>query len=89
MRSTFFPQAAKRAGWIVNDHSPCPLSHVGFGLVQADDSERFQTLSTKDVSLVNLFDEAKSRCKAVLVEQGMPNILLFWLSNQLTRFDFS
>ncbi|PWA87719.1 Aminoacyl-tRNA synthetase, class 1a, anticodon-binding [Artemisia annua] len=62
--------AAKRAGWIVNDHSPCPLSHVGFGLVQADDSERFQTLSTKDVSLVNLFDEAKSRCKAVLVEQA-------------------
>lgn len=62
--------AAKRAGWIVNDHSPCPLSHVGFGLVQADDSKRFQTLSTKDVSLVNLFDEAKSRCKAVLVEQA-------------------
>ncbi|GKE31182.1 anticodon-binding aminoacyl-tRNA synthetase, class 1a, partial [Tanacetum coccineum] len=66
----FFPQAAKRAGWIVNDHSPCPLRHVGFGLVQADDFDRFQTLSTKVVSLVNLFEEAKSLFKAILVGQA-------------------
>nr|GEW63052.1 aminoacyl-tRNA synthetase, class 1a, anticodon-binding [Tanacetum cinerariifolium] len=61
--------AAKRAGWIVNDHSPCLLRHAGFGLVQADDFDRFQTLSTEVVSLVNLFEEAKSRCKAILVGQ--------------------
>nr|GFB23769.1 aminoacyl-tRNA synthetase, class 1a, anticodon-binding [Tanacetum cinerariifolium] len=62
--------AAKRAGWIVNDHSPCPLRHAGFRLVQADDFDRFQTLSTEVVSLVNLFEEAKSRCKAILVGQA-------------------
>ncbi|GKE98582.1 arginine--tRNA ligase, chloroplastic/mitochondrial-like protein isoform X2, partial [Tanacetum coccineum] len=49
--------AAKRAGWIVSDRCPYPLSHVGFGLVQADDYER-------------LLDEAKIRCKAVLVGQA-------------------
>ncbi|GKA64327.1 anticodon-binding aminoacyl-tRNA synthetase, class 1a, partial [Tanacetum coccineum] len=55
--------AAKHAGWIVTQHSR--ISHVGFGLVEGDDLERF-------VDLNDLLDEAKSRCKAVLVGQATP-----------------
>ncbi|PWA86837.1 Aminoacyl-tRNA synthetase, class 1a, anticodon-binding [Artemisia annua] len=62
--------AAKRVGLITDDHSKYPLSHVGFGHVQGDDFERFQTFNTKVVSLVNLLDEAKSRCKVLLAGQA-------------------
>nr|GFA41902.1 arginine--tRNA ligase, chloroplastic/mitochondrial-like isoform X2 [Tanacetum cinerariifolium] len=62
--------AAKRAGWIEGDQLHCPLSTVGIGPVQGDDLERFQTLGTKVVNVGNLLDDAKSRCKAVLVGQG-------------------
>ncbi|GJZ51212.1 anticodon-binding aminoacyl-tRNA synthetase, class 1a, partial [Tanacetum coccineum] len=47
---------------IVNDLCHHSFSHVGFG-VEGDDFERF-------VNLVYLLDEAKSRCKAILVGQG-------------------
>nr|GEY87864.1 aminoacyl-tRNA synthetase, class 1a, anticodon-binding [Tanacetum cinerariifolium] len=63
--------AAKRAGWLTEDHPRYLLSHVGFGHVQFDDFKRFQTLSTKVDDFVSLPDEAKSRCKALLVGQGM------------------
>ncbi|GJV98313.1 anticodon-binding aminoacyl-tRNA synthetase, class 1a [Tanacetum coccineum] len=63
--------AAKRAGWLTEDHSEYLLSHVGFGHVQFDDLKRLRTLSTKVDNLVGLLDEAKSCCKALLVGQGM------------------
>ncbi|GKA39561.1 anticodon-binding aminoacyl-tRNA synthetase, class 1a [Tanacetum coccineum] len=63
--------AAKHAGWIGNDNSKFPLSHVGFGLVQGDDFERFRNFSTKVVNLANLLDEAKSRSRVLLARQGM------------------
>ncbi|GKB76348.1 transcription factor, MADS-box, partial [Tanacetum coccineum] len=44
-----------------NDKNP-----VGFGHVQGDDLDRFQSSNTKVVSLVNLLDEAKTRCKVLL-----------------------
>ncbi|GJV40790.1 anticodon-binding aminoacyl-tRNA synthetase, class 1a [Tanacetum coccineum] len=50
--------AAKRAGWLTEDHSEYLLSHVGFGL------------STKVDNLVGLLDEAISRCKALLAGQA-------------------
>ena len=44
---------------------------MGFGLVLGEDGKRFRTRSTEVVRLVDLLDEAKSRCKAALVERGM------------------
>ncbi|GKE04262.1 anticodon-binding aminoacyl-tRNA synthetase, class 1a, partial [Tanacetum coccineum] len=73
--------AAKSAGLIVTNNADDPLSHVGFGLVQGKDFEGFRT-SSNVVDLVNLLDEAKSRCKAVLVEQDLKN-------NRLTNYTFS
>ncbi|GJY97137.1 anticodon-binding aminoacyl-tRNA synthetase, class 1a [Tanacetum coccineum] len=60
--------AAKRAGWLTEDHSKYLLSHVGFGL------------STKVDNLVGLLDEAISRCKALLVGQGMADV---WTAEDL------
>ncbi|KAL7601737.1 arginine--tRNA ligase, cytoplasmic isoform X1 [Lactuca sativa] len=66
-----FFTAAKRAGWLPNDENKYPkTSHVGFGLVLGDDGKRFRTRSTEVVKLVDLLDEAKTRCKAALVERG-------------------
>ncbi|PWA72562.1 arginine--tRNA ligase, cytoplasmic [Artemisia annua] len=66
--------AAKRVGLITDDHSIFPVSHAGFGHVQGDDLERFQTSNNEVVSLVNLLDEAKTRCKVLLAGQaGMAN----------------
>ncbi|KAL6974475.1 arginine--tRNA ligase [Sarracenia purpurea var. burkii] len=63
--------AAKRAGWLPAADTMYPkTSHVGFGLVLGDDGKRFRTRSTEVVRLVDLLDEAKSRCKAALVERG-------------------
>ncbi|GJT23041.1 anticodon-binding aminoacyl-tRNA synthetase, class 1a [Tanacetum coccineum] len=59
--------AAKHVGWIVTQHSR--ISHVGLGLVEGDDLERF-------VDLDDLLDEAKSRCKVVLVGQVLAFALL-------------
>ncbi|GJX75768.1 anticodon-binding aminoacyl-tRNA synthetase, class 1a [Tanacetum coccineum] len=49
--------AAESVGWNVTNHCHDPLSHVGF--VQVEGFEGF--------GLVQLLDEAKSRCKAILV----------------------
>lgn len=63
--------AAKRAGWLPAEDNAYPrASHVGFGLVLGDDGKRFRTRSTEVVRLVDLLDEAKTRCKAALVERG-------------------
>ncbi|XP_057974142.1 arginine--tRNA ligase, cytoplasmic-like isoform X1 [Malania oleifera] len=63
--------AAKCAGWLPNDDNEFPkTNHVGFGLVLGEDGKRFRTRSTEVVRLVDLLDEAKSRCKAALVERG-------------------
>uniref|UniRef100_A0A5B6Z789 arginine--tRNA ligase n=1 Tax=Davidia involucrata TaxID=16924 RepID=A0A5B6Z789_DAVIN len=66
-----FFTAAKRAGWLPADDNMYPkVSHVGFGLVLGEDGKRFRTRSTEVVKLVDLLDEAKSRCKAALIERG-------------------
>lgn len=66
-----FFSAAKRAGWLPANNNMYPkTSHVGFGLVLGEDGKRFRTRSSEVVRLVDLLDEAKSRCEAVLVERG-------------------
>ncbi|PIN14328.1 Arginyl-tRNA synthetase [Handroanthus impetiginosus] len=63
--------AAKRAGWLPADDSKYPkASHVGFGLVLGEDGKRFRTRSTETVKLVDLLDEAKSRCREALIQRG-------------------
>ncbi|GJY55011.1 RNA-directed DNA polymerase, eukaryota [Tanacetum coccineum] len=73
--------AAKRIGLIADDHSKYPLSHVGFGHVQGNDFERFQIFKTELVSLVNLLDEAKSRCKGLLA--GPAGMADEWTAEEL------
>ncbi|GKE65557.1 anticodon-binding aminoacyl-tRNA synthetase, class 1a, partial [Tanacetum coccineum] len=51
---------AESVGWNVTIHCHDPLSHVGF--VQVKGFEGF--------GLVQLLDEAKSRCKSILVVEG-------------------
>ncbi|KAK4390794.1 Arginine--tRNA ligase, chloroplastic/mitochondrial [Sesamum angolense] len=66
-----FFTAAKRAGWLPAEDNKYPkTSHVGFGLVLGEDGKRFRTRSTETVKLVDLLDEAKSKCKAALIERG-------------------
>nr|XP_043615697.1 arginine--tRNA ligase, chloroplastic/mitochondrial-like [Erigeron canadensis] len=63
--------AAKRVGWLPTNENEYPkTSHVGFGLVLGDDGERFRTRSTEVVKLVDLLDEAKTRCTTALMERG-------------------
>ncbi|KAK9065654.1 hypothetical protein SSX86_015055 [Deinandra increscens subsp. villosa] len=78
-----FFTAAKRAGWLPTDESQYPkTSHVGFGLVLGDDGKRFRTRSSEVVKLVDLLDEAKTRCKAALVERGKADE---WTAEELER----
>ncbi|KAG5547381.1 hypothetical protein RHGRI_013164 [Rhododendron griersonianum] len=71
--------AAKRAGWLPpGDNSYPKANHVGFGLVLGEDGKRFRTRSTEVVKLVDLLDEAKSRCKAALVERGIMSMNYTW-----------
>ncbi|KAI3443697.1 hypothetical protein Pfo_000362 [Paulownia fortunei] len=63
--------AAKLAGWLPADNNKYPkASHVGFGLVLGEDGKRFRTRSTETVKLVDLLDEAKSRCREALIQRG-------------------
>lgn len=48
---------------------------MGFGLVLGEDGKRFRTRSTETVKLVDLLDEAKSKCKAALIERGSFSVL--------------
>ncbi|GJW44610.1 anticodon-binding aminoacyl-tRNA synthetase, class 1a [Tanacetum coccineum] len=61
-------KAARRAKLILEDPSKCPLSHVGFGLVQGDDFKH-----PKAVDFVYMLDKAKSHCKGLLARTGMPD----------------
>ncbi|KAI0496816.1 hypothetical protein KFK09_023140 [Dendrobium nobile] len=63
--------AARRAGWLPDAKSILypKTNHVGFGLVLGSDGKRFRTRSSEVVRLVELLDEAKSRCKAELVKR--------------------
>lgn len=66
-----FFAAGKRAGWLPEGSGQYPkVSHVGFGLVLGEDGKRFRTRSTEVVKLVDLLDEAKTRCREALVERG-------------------
>ncbi|GFR41960.1 hypothetical protein Agub_g2757 [Astrephomene gubernaculifera] len=60
--------AARKAGWLVEGSGP-RVSHVGFGLVLGEDGKRFRTRSGDLVRLVELLDEAKSRCAATIRER--------------------
>ncbi|MCL7029432.1 hypothetical protein MKW94_011045 [Papaver nudicaule] len=63
--------AAKLAGWLPADENLYPkTTHVGFGLVLGEDKKRFRTRSSEVVRLVDLLDEAKTRCEAELVKRG-------------------
>ncbi|KAG2495395.1 hypothetical protein HYH03_006662 [Edaphochlamys debaryana] len=59
--------AARKAGWLVEGGPK--VSHVGFGLVLGEDGKRFRTRSGDLVRLVELLDEAKSRCAATIRER--------------------
>ncbi|GJT09142.1 reverse transcriptase domain-containing protein [Tanacetum coccineum] len=73
-----------------NDHFTCSSMYVSltrhdiprFGLVLGDDGKRFQTRSTEVVKLIDLLDEAKTRCKAALVERGRDAV---WTDEQLQQ----
>ncbi|XP_060209864.1 arginine--tRNA ligase, cytoplasmic-like isoform X1 [Lycium barbarum] len=78
-----FFSAAKRAGWLPSNDKDYPkASHVGFGLVLGEDGKRFRTRSTEVVKLVDLLDEAKSRCKSALEERGKGKE---WTAEELER----
>ncbi|RHN63306.1 putative arginine--tRNA ligase [Medicago truncatula] len=56
--------------WLPKDANEYPIcTHVGFGLVCGDDGKRFRSRSSETVRLVDLLDEAKSRCKDTLLER--------------------
>lgn len=70
------PESSHHPALAVDLHMPTPLgirsllrlqgprvSHVGFGLVQGEDGKKFKTRSGDVVRLVELLDEAKTRCK--------------------------
>ena len=58
---------AKTMGWIPE---AVRVDHVGFGLVLGDDGKRFRTRSSEVVRLVDLLDEAVTRCAAQLKERN-------------------
>lgn len=64
--------AARKAGWLppAGTKGAKPrIDHVGFGLVMGEDGKKFKTRSGDVVRLVELLDEAKSRCEATLRER--------------------
>jgi len=63
--------AARAVGWLPAspEQLPRPI-HCGFGLVLGEDGKRFRTRSTETVRLVDLLDEARARCLAILNERG-------------------
>lgn len=63
------------AGWLPdeNEQKYPKTSHVGFGLVLGSDGKRFRTRCSEVVRLVDLLDEAKSRCKKELTERLTEN----------------
>ncbi|GJN05735.1 hypothetical protein PR202_ga23396 [Eleusine coracana subsp. coracana] len=68
-------KAASMAGWLPdqNEKRYPKTSHVGFGLVLGPDGKRFRTRACEVVRLVDLLDEAQSRCKAELEKRLTEN----------------
>ncbi|GMH37395.1 hypothetical protein BSKO_05268 [Bryopsis sp. KO-2023] len=60
---------AKKAGWISNDPDGARVDHVGFGLVLGEDGQKFKARSGDVVRLVDLLDEAKTRCSTTIKER--------------------
>ncbi|CAO2208914.1 unnamed protein product [Urochloa humidicola] len=80
--------AASMAGWLPYQNDQCypKTSHVGFGLVLGLDGKRFRTRCTEVVRLVDLLDEAKSQCKAQLIERLTENgKIADWTNDKLDR----
>jgi arginyl-tRNA synthetase len=78
-----FFSVAKTAGWLPSDDDKYPkLSHVQFGVVCDEHGKKLKTRSGEAVKLVDLLDEAKNRCKAVLVERGKA---AEWTSDELDQ----
>ena len=61
--------AAKKCGWLIEPADFPRVDHVGFGLVLGEDGKRLRTRSGDIVKLVDLLDEAVSRCKEQLLER--------------------
>ena len=61
--------AAKKSGWLSDTEKYPKVDHVGFGLVLGEDGKRLRTRSGDVIKLVDLLDEAVSRCKQQLVER--------------------
>ena len=63
------------AGWLPdrNEKEYPKTTHVGFGLVLGLDGKRFRTRCSEVVRLVDLLDEAKSRCKEELTRRLTEN----------------
>ncbi|CAO2161154.1 unnamed protein product [Urochloa humidicola] len=79
--------AASMAGWLPDQNKRYPkTSHVGFGLVLGLDGKRFRTRCTEVVRLVDLLDEAKSQCKAQLIEHLTESgKIADWTNDELDR----
>ncbi|CAL4965415.1 unnamed protein product [Urochloa decumbens] len=78
--------AASMAGWLPDQNEYPKTSHVGFGLVLGLDGKRFRTRCTEVVRLVDLLDEAKSQCKAQLIERLTENgKIADWTNDELDR----
>ncbi|CAO2199115.1 unnamed protein product [Urochloa humidicola] len=80
--------AASMAGWLPdqNEQRYPKTSHVGFGLVLGLDGKRFRTRCTEVVRLVDLLDEAKSQCKAQLIERLTESgKIADWTNDELDR----
>jgi len=58
-------EAATKAGWI----NKIRLDHAGFGLVLGDDGKRIKTSKGDSVRLVDLLDEAVTRCTKMLEDR--------------------
>ncbi|KAL3651364.1 hypothetical protein CASFOL_004366 [Castilleja foliolosa] len=78
-----FLTVGKQAGWYSDEDKRYPkVSHVIFGLVLGEDGKKLRTRSSETVKLVDLLDEAKSRCKAALIERGKHNE---WTAEELEK----
>lgn len=80
--------AAKKAGWLPDpkETSYPKTNHVGFGLVLGSDGKRFRTRSSEVVRLVDLLDEAVTRCRNELIQRLENNGKLSeWTDEEITK----
>eukprot|EP01025_Chloroclados_australasicus_P018212 TRINITY_DN1944_c0_g1_i1.p1 TRINITY_DN1944_c0_g1~~TRINITY_DN1944_c0_g1_i1.p1 ORF type:complete len:627 (-),score=96.29 TRINITY_DN1944_c0_g1_i1:791-2671(-) len=62
--------AARKCGYLQPHHR---VDHVGFGLVLGEDGKKFKTRSGDVVRLVELLDEAVTRCEKVIMDRKKEN----------------